>query len=342
MKKKAGTLVTRLLRLCLLALLSTLAWAGPAQDQYPDFKSHVTDVAGVMGAQAIAVERKLKAFEALTGHQVFVLTVATTGSRSIDEYAVDIFQRWKVGRKAMDDGVLLVVAVADRKVRMEVGYGLEGALTDVKCSRIIREFATPSFAESRYAEGVAAMVDAVLATLGGAPLAISPTTSPAASLAASDAPPQRRERESRSLLLRVIFSALFLAIVIGSAWFGGRILPVLLVPVLMLPASLWPELPVGLMSIAVVACWVYARYVLIANNVRRYHLPPGGRSLLTWVWMFFVEQGSTRPLRKGEKARFQMKVSFSSRKSSGNCSSGDSDSGGSGGRSGGAGASGGW
>lgn len=336
MKIIAGAMQAGLLQAFLLVLLSTVTWAGPLAAPYPAFDSHVTDAAAVMGAHAAAIDRKLKAFEAVTGHQVFVLTVASTGSRSIDEYAVDVFQKWKVGRKPSDDGVLFVIAVADRKIRIEVGYGLEGVLTDAQCSRIIREIAMPSLAQGRYAEGVAAAVDAVLATLG----VQAPAVSAAASAAATEAPAQRREHHGGRIVLRVIFSVLFLAIVIGSVWFGGLLLPVLLVPVLVIPASLWPQMPSTLMSTAIFAAWFYARYRLIADNVRRYHLPPGG-SRLTWLWMFFAEQGSTRPLREGEKPGFRMKVSFSLGKSSDN-DRGSSDSGGAGGRSGGAGASGSW
>jgi uncharacterized protein len=101
--------------LVLIAFLASFTGTGMAGEaEIPTFTSHVTDPAGVLGAGGAGLERKLRAFEAATGNQVAVLIVATTGTRSIEEYAVEVFERWKLGRAGIDDGVLFVISMADR------------------------------------------------------------------------------------------------------------------------------------------------------------------------------------------------------------------------------------
>jgi hypothetical protein len=92
---------------------------------------------------------------------------ATIGSESIEEYATRVFESWKLGEKGKDNGVLVVVAPKDRKMRIEVGYGLEGTLTDVGASRIIRNVMTPAFKDNDFDKGVSAGVDAIIGQLEG-------------------------------------------------------------------------------------------------------------------------------------------------------------------------------
>jgi uncharacterized protein len=254
-----------LLQFFLLAGLTMLAWNTGAKDQAPVFSSHVSDTAEVMGWEAAVVASKLRAFEAATGHQLFVLTVQTTGSRSIDEYAVDVFQKWKVGQKNVDDGVLFVIAVADRKMRIEVGYGLEGILTDAICSRIVHDIVAPQLAKGEYGAGIQSGVDALLLALG-APAPV-----------ASDAAPDTSDAAGKHTIkpgVKVFFILLFLTFVVGSVWFGGIGLIMMFIPVLAVPGMLGPEWPSGLISTAILAAWLWARWALIVRNVRKYHSSP--------------------------------------------------------------------
>ncbi|MES1172550.1 MAG: TPM domain-containing protein, partial [Bacteroidota bacterium] len=104
----------------------------------------VTDRAGVLApATVAALEARLRDHSAATGHQVLVYVDRTTGGVPIEDWAVRAFERWRVGRKGIDDGVALFLFTGDRKVRIEVGYGLEGQLPDARASRIVREQIVP-------------------------------------------------------------------------------------------------------------------------------------------------------------------------------------------------------
>lgn len=153
-----------LVAIALLAACTASAMAAcPLQAQ----KMRVTDSAGVLGARAGALADKLAAYERASGHQIAVLVIPSLdGAMSVEECAVTTFKQWTLGRKGVDDGVLLLVAVNDRKIRIEVGYGLEGSLTDAQSSRIIHEVMGPLFARGEYAEGIDRGLDAIMAVVG--------------------------------------------------------------------------------------------------------------------------------------------------------------------------------
>jgi len=109
----------------------------------------------------------LAAHEQATTNQVVVLTVETLDGESIEGFATRVFDEWQLGQKGRDNGVLVIVAPKDRRMRIEVGYGLEGTLTDAVAARIIRDRMTNWFKAGRYDDGVAAGVDAIVATLEG-------------------------------------------------------------------------------------------------------------------------------------------------------------------------------
>jgi len=108
-----------------------------------------------------------KAHEDKTTDQIVVLTIPTLDGESVEEYAVRVFASWKLGQKGKDNGVLVLVAPQDRKMRIEVGYGLEGTLTDVAASRIIRNVMTPAFRANNFDDGIAGGVGAIVAQLEG-------------------------------------------------------------------------------------------------------------------------------------------------------------------------------
>ncbi len=142
-----------------------------AEVPVPPMGSRVTDQTGTLtDEQKSALERTLGAFEARKGSQVAVLMVPSTAPETIEQYSLRVAERWKPGRKNVDDGALLVVAKDDRKVRIEVGYGLEGALTDATGKRIISEIIVPRFRQGDFYGGITAGVDRILRVIDGEPL----------------------------------------------------------------------------------------------------------------------------------------------------------------------------
>lgn len=163
------------LRPILFALLLALApWVtaiSQGLQAIPTLERRVTDSADILpAAEEAALEEKLAAFEARKGTQIAVLTVATTAPEEIEQYSIRVVDAWKLGRKGVDDGALLIVAVEDRRLRIEVGRGLEGALTDLVSNRIIDETITPLFRSGDYAGGIAAGVDRMISVADGEPL----------------------------------------------------------------------------------------------------------------------------------------------------------------------------
>ncbi len=151
----------------LLALASTVA-AQPAEVPY--LTGRVVDNAELLSPDTRRrLTETLRRHEQKTGNQVVVLTVPTIKGESIEEYAVRVFEQWKLGQQGKDNGVLVVIVPRDRSMRIEVGYGLEGVLTDAHASRIIRNVMTPRFRKGDFSDGVARGVDAVTAQLEGRP-----------------------------------------------------------------------------------------------------------------------------------------------------------------------------
>jgi uncharacterized protein len=137
----------------------------------PPYSARVVDQTGTLTAgQQAALEQKLKAFEDRKGSQIAVLLVPTTQPEDIDQYSIRVAEAWKPGRKKVDDGVILVVAKNDRKLRIEVGYGLEGVLTDALSRRIREETITPLFRQGDFAGGIDAGVDQLIKVIDGEPL----------------------------------------------------------------------------------------------------------------------------------------------------------------------------
>jgi uncharacterized protein len=131
----------------------------------------VTDLTGTLPAAEIrALEQTLQAFETRKGSQIAVLIVPTTQPETIEQYGLRVADRWKLGRKGIDDGVILIVAKNDRTLRIEVGYGLEGVLNDATSKRIISEVIAPRFREGDFAGGIRDGVDRMMRVVAGEPL----------------------------------------------------------------------------------------------------------------------------------------------------------------------------
>jgi uncharacterized protein len=147
------------------------AWQAAADVAVPPLTGRVVDLTGTLTSGDIAtLDQKLKDLETRKGSQVAVLIVPTTQPETIEQYAIRVADAWKVGRKKIDDGALVVVAKNDRHLRVEVGYGLEGSLTDVTTKRIIDEVITPRFKGGDFAGGISAGIDRMIKVIDGEPL----------------------------------------------------------------------------------------------------------------------------------------------------------------------------
>lgn len=147
---------------CTQADAAPLAATVLSADSIPHPKGRVTDLTGALSDVCKAdLTRRLAALEQQTGDQLAVLLVPSTGDVSIEQYATQIFEQWKLGQKKTDNGILLVAALHDQHVRIEVGYGLEGTIPDVIAGRIIRERIVPAFRENNFEAGISAAVDSL-------------------------------------------------------------------------------------------------------------------------------------------------------------------------------------
>lgn len=149
--------------ICILPF--ALLFAAP---HYPSFTGYVTDTANILdSASKQSLEQQLTAFDRQTSIQIAVATVPSLEGETVDDYAVALFKQWGIGQKGKDKGVLLLIAQHERKMRIEVGYGLEALLPDGRCGEIIRENITPSFKQGNYAAGILAGVVAIEQTVQG-------------------------------------------------------------------------------------------------------------------------------------------------------------------------------
>uniref|UniRef100_UPI003F6501D0 TPM domain-containing protein n=1 Tax=Burkholderia cepacia TaxID=292 RepID=UPI003F6501D0 len=197
-------------RLAMAFALALLVLGGPcarADAVIPPLASRVTDVTGTLtGDQLVSLEKMSREFEAKRGTQISVLVVSTTEPETIEQYSMRVVEQWKLGRKNIDDGVLLIVAKNDRALRIEVGYGLEGVLTDATSSRIINEAIVPRFRNGDFYGGITAGLDAIMRVTSGEPLS----------------PPQRRalSGDGAGRLLPVLFLLTVMAGGLLRAMFG--------------------------------------------------------------------------------------------------------------------------
>lgn len=163
------------MRRALAALSLLILAAGAAALDVPFLAGRVNDEARLLDAGASsALESTLKDYETRTGRQIAVLTIPSLAGEPLEEFSLKVARTWKLGRKGKDDGVLILVARDDRKVRLEVGYGLEGALPDALAGRIIRDVMVPRFRGGAFAAGIQEGTDAVIAALDNRSFAPTP------------------------------------------------------------------------------------------------------------------------------------------------------------------------
>jgi uncharacterized protein len=159
-------MAARLRAACGVLLL--LAGSAFAQLAVPPPSARVTDETATLSAAETAVlERTLQDFEQRKGSQIAVLIVPTTAPETVEQYALRVVESWKLGRKGVDDGALLLVAKDDRALRIEVGYGLEGALSDITAKRIVSDIITPRFRQGDFNGGITAGVASMMSVIDG-------------------------------------------------------------------------------------------------------------------------------------------------------------------------------
>lgn len=158
-------------RILLAAAFLLATQLAAAEVAVPPLKARVTDLTGTLSAeQRAALEQKLAAFETRKGAQIAVLLVPTTQPEAIEQYSIRVAEAWQLGRKGVDDGVLFLVAKNDRKLRIEVGRGLEGAIPDAIAKRIGSDIVAPYFRQGDFYGGVTAGVERIIRTIEGEPL----------------------------------------------------------------------------------------------------------------------------------------------------------------------------
>lgn len=251
--------VVRLAIALVVALLVLVGVPAYADAPVPALTARVTDeTATLTSEQKATLEQSLKDFEAQKGAQIAVLIVPTTAPETIEQYSIRVVEQWKLGRKNVDDGVLLIVAKNDRTLRIEVGYGLEGALTDVTSNRIINETIVPRFRQGDFYGGISAGVDSIMRVVSGEPLPAPPA--------------QKRSADGNGRLLPVLF---LLTVVAGGILRAilGR-LPGAVVTGGAIGFLAW--LLSGAMLIAVVAGVIALLFTLLGSGMGAY---VGGRSI---------------------------------------------------------------
>jgi uncharacterized protein len=160
-------------RAFVLALLLCWTQVAFADVAVPPLTGRVVDITNTLSSGEIAAQSsRLQDLQRRKGSQIAVLIVPTTAPETIEQFSIRVAEAWKIGRKKIDDGALLVVAKDDHKLRIEVGYGLEGALTDVTARRIIDETIVPRFKSNDFAGGITAGITRMIGVIDGEPLPV--------------------------------------------------------------------------------------------------------------------------------------------------------------------------
>jgi uncharacterized protein len=202
-------IVLVVLAACAPGVAAVLATAAPAVEvQVPQNDGWVTDLAGMLSSDEEAeLELLMESYRQGSGHEIALLTVPSLAGETIEGYALAVGRKWGLGREGVNDGALLLVAKAERELRIEVGRGLEGTLTDSICGRIIRDVITPAFKQGRFGAGLRAGVEALQAAAGGD---------------YADLPPPRRSTGKVHDLRGVLFGLFIMLLLLRGLVRAGR------------------------------------------------------------------------------------------------------------------------
>lgn len=190
-----------------LALIAALAAASQAPIP-PSPVRHVTDQVGFLSTAAVErIDAKLDGYERQTGHQILVWIGGSIGDYPLDDWAVKTFAAWKVGRKGADDGLVLFVLAKDRKMDIEVGYGLEDRVPDARAKQIIEDTIAPLLRDGKNDEAIGAGADAILTAIEGHPVGDTPAAPPRAA-------PERHRLSTGQLILYGILGLALLVFIV--------------------------------------------------------------------------------------------------------------------------------
>ena len=212
-----------------LTLAAASAAAAQAEVPVPALQARVTDLTATLSAdQRAALEQRLMRFEQRRGSQIAILMLPTTQPEPIEAYSIRVAEAWKIGRGrpsgsagavAIDDGVLVVVALSDRRMRIEVGYGLEGAIPDAVAKRIVSDLMAPKFRDRDFAGGLNAALDALIARIEGESLPVPGAPGQNKNAAGGSRPDASAGTDLMSNLLPLVLAGLFVGLV-ASQLFG--------------------------------------------------------------------------------------------------------------------------
>jgi uncharacterized protein len=250
--------------------VSVFAYTSPGKP-----RGFVSDFAHILSASDIqSLDVKLQSLEGATGDQVAVVTIQSLGDETIETYATKLFQEWGIGSKAHDNGLLILVSPTDREARIEVGYGLEGTVTDLQSGNIIRKVMIPAFQDGDYPAGILGATDAV----------ISITTGSADAAQYSDSIPDRGSSSSAGynwagIFFFVIIMINAMARILGrtKSWWLGGVLGAVAGAIVGL---IWGFVPIGAIAILVLTI-----VGLVFDFIVSRHPPgPGGRGGMGGLW----------------------------------------------------------
>lgn len=252
----------RLARAALVLPALVALAAGAVALEVPYLSGRIVDLAQMLPDDARArLEAKLEEFEQKTGAQVAVLTVPSLEGDSLEDFSMRVAETWKLGREPADDGVLFLVAKNDRKMRIEVGYGLEPKLTDLVSGRILDNLVRPKFRGGDFAGGIEAGVDAILGTLEG--LDVVPASAPRA--------PQELSGRLVGFLVYLVVTGVFSAIALFSSGPPSWFLYVFLMPFhLLFPMILHPRLGVALLGIWAIGFPLFKLWARVTGRAKRW------------------------------------------------------------------------
>jgi uncharacterized protein len=178
--------------------------------EVPSLKARVTDLAGVISpTERMRLEEKLYYFETQTSNQIAVLIIPSLEGEALEDYSIRVTDAWKLGDRNKENGVLLLIVTNERKIRIEVGYGLEGALTDLVSAQIIRNEIAPHFRQGNYYAGIAAGLNGIMLATRN-------------EYKADPRQYQRSRGENRKSFGSLIFTILFFLFLIGGGRRGRR------------------------------------------------------------------------------------------------------------------------
>lgn len=179
-KRFAKTIIKVAISLGLIALASfLLAKVVAAAIDYPDYKDYVNDFTGKTVSKEFldTQNKKLKEYDEKTTNQIAVAIIDSTGDEEIEQYSIHLAEKWKPGQKGKDNGILMTFAMNDRKMRIEVGRGLEGDVTDLESKIIIDDHIVPHFKQNNYEKGIEAGIDQVILSIATDAAALAQTQS---------------------------------------------------------------------------------------------------------------------------------------------------------------------